>query len=99
MTLPGRPPVADNTPAMPPTVKAILVRPGPARRREMRTAEPPTYRLLLQREDTGQVLHTWSGIPHDKVGPLLLAMQRYLPWLARAAAARDAISKLLDLFA
>jgi hypothetical protein len=28
----------------------------------------------------------------------LQTMQAYLPWIARAAAARDALAKLMDLF-
>lgn len=84
---------------MPPQVKAIYV-PPKSQQRQRREVErhPPTYRLVLLREDNGKVVHAWSGIPHDKVGLLLDAMQRYLPWFARAAAARDAFSKLMDLF-
>lgn len=84
---------------MPGPVKAIYVPPkGQQRARREVERRPLTYRLVLQREDTGAVVHAWSGIPHDKVGLLLDAMQRYLPWFARAAAARDAFSKLADLF-
>lgn len=83
---------------MPPTVKAILVKPGTRPRGEVRAKRPPTYRLVLFREDSGTVVHAWTAIPHDKIGPLLAAMERYLPWFARAAAAKDAFAKLLDLF-
>jgi hypothetical protein len=96
--LPRRPPKTDNTRVSPP-IKALYIPPkGQQRARREVERAPPTYRLVLLREDTGKVVHAWSGIPHDKVGLLLAAMQRYLPWFARAAAARDAFSKLMDLF-
>lgn len=64
----------------------------------MQPRTAPTYKLVLLREDTGQIMHAWSQIPHDRVGPLLDTMRTYLPWLARAAAARDALDKLFALF-
>jgi hypothetical protein len=78
---------------VPPVVKALVV-PKP---RQPRTHAPPTYRLTLEREG-GAVVYTWGAIPHEKVGPLLQTMRTYLPWMARAAAAKDALAKLLDLF-
>jgi hypothetical protein len=83
----------------PEVVKGVLVK-KPYRRdpRMMQPRTAPTYRLVLLREDTGQILHAWSQIPQERVAPLLEVMQRYLPWLARAAAAKDALAKLLDLF-
>jgi hypothetical protein len=79
-------------------VKAIVVSPRTRPRGEVRASAPPTYRLRLDREDTGQVIHVWSGIPHDRIGPLLQTMATYLPWIARAAAAREALARLMDLF-
>ena len=86
--------------AGPTTIKAIYAPPrAPRRRREV--AAPATYRLRLERETpdgAGQTIHAWSGIPHERVGPLLETLAAYLPWLARAAAARDAFRKVADLF-
>jgi hypothetical protein len=94
---------ADNARVAPP-VKAIYVPPGrPARAsapRELRRA-PKTYRLRLERETSdgaGETLYTWSGIPHERIGPLIQSLAGGLPWLARAAAAKDALGKLIDLF-
>lgn len=94
---PGAPPGL-TMPPMPTPTKAIYVPPGPARQR--RAVRAPTYRLVLERETpTGGVqMHAWSGIPHERVGPLLATMQTYLPFLVRAAAAREAFHKVLDLF-
>lgn len=81
-------------------VKAILVPPR-AQRRRRDVSIPPTYRLRLERETAdggGQTIHSWSGIPHSRVGPLLETLAAYLPWLARAAAAREALAKVADLF-
>ena len=67
----------------------------------LEVAAPATYRLRLERETpdgAGQTIHAWSGIPHERVGPLLETLAAYLPWLARAAAARDAFRKVADLF-
>ena len=81
-------------------VKAIYVPPRARRQQQRRDLVAPTYRLTLERETAAgrELVHTWGGIPHEKVGPLLQTMQSYLPWLARAAAAREALSKLVDLF-
>ena len=92
--MPRRPQRGDNS-HVPPVVKAIMVKPRTTR--EPREQRAPTYRLTLEREG-GAVIYAWSGIPHDKVGPLLQTMRTYLPWMARASAAKDAIAKLLDLF-
>jgi hypothetical protein len=62
---------------------------------------PATYRLVLERElpgGAGEPIHSWGGIPHERVRPVLETLQAYLPWLARAAAAREALRKVLDLF-
>lgn len=85
---------------MPTVVKAILVKPGARRGGPGRELRAPTYRLTLFRESPAgdEPVHSWGGIPHERVGPLLRTMQEYLPWLARAAAAREALGKLLDLF-
>ncbi len=82
---------------MPPSAKALYVPPG---RRPPPPRARPTYRLRLEREtaDGGVTLHTWSGIPHDRVKPLLSAMQSYLPFLVKAAAAKEAFTKVMDLF-
>lgn len=64
-------------------------------------AAPATYRLRLERETpdgAGQTIHSWSGIPHSRVGPLLETLAAYLPWLQRAAAAREALRKVAELF-
>ncbi len=82
---------------MPPVVKAIVVKPSRPKQQQPRVQSAPTYRLTLEREG-GVVLYTWGGISHDKVGPLLQTLRTYLPWMARAAAAKDAFTKLLDLF-
>jgi len=93
---PGGPPGPTIAP-VPPTVKALYV--PPRAQRQRREVRAPTYRLTLEREGgAGEVIHTWGGIPHERVGPLLQTMQAYLPWIARAAAARDALAKLMDLF-
>lgn len=81
------------------SVKAIYAPPRARRRREV--VAPATYRLRLERETPdggGQTIHAWSGIPHARVGPLLETLAAYLPWLARAAAARDAFRKVAELF-
>jgi hypothetical protein len=72
--------------------------PGQQRRPPPRSLTLPTFRLTLSRESTGEVLHEWGGIPADKVRPLLQAMQRYLPFLAKAAAFKDAWDRLLGMF-
>jgi hypothetical protein len=83
-----------------PPTKALYLPPGQprARARRPRALALQTFRLTLEREATGEVMHQWSGIPQDKVGPLLQAMQRYLPWLAKAAAAKQTWDRLVDLF-
>lgn len=91
---PAPPPGGQYT-SVPPQVKALYVPPRPQQRRP---ALPATYRLRLERETDGAVLHTWSGIPHDKVGPVLKAMSQYLPFFAKAAAAKEAVTRLIDLF-
>lgn len=85
-------------PPMPVPTKAIYVPPAARQRRVLRT--PPTYRLVLERETpTGGVpIHAWSGIPHERVKPLLTMMQDYLPLMVKAAAARDAWNRMMDLF-
>lgn len=103
-----RPPEADNSPTMPQVhkpevVKGVLVkqgapRSGPRPGRAMQPRTAPTYKLVLLREDTGQIMHQWSQIPHDRVGPLLETMRTYLPWFVRASAAKEAIEKLMSLF-
>jgi hypothetical protein len=85
--------------AAPTVVKAIYAPPRARRRREV--AAPATYRLRLERETpdgAGVTIHAWGGIPHARVGPLLEGLASYLPWLARAAAAREALRKVADLF-
>ena len=91
---------------MPPPRKviAIYVPPRAARRRRHARADmsrPPTYRLRLERETedgAGETIHTWGGIPHDPIAPVLQTLRTYLPWLARAATAREAFRRVLDLF-
>jgi hypothetical protein len=78
--------------------KALYIPPGERPRQRPRSLTLQTYRLTLTREATGETLHEWGGIPHDKVGPLLQAMQRYLPLLAKAAAAKQAWDRLMDLW-
>ena len=88
---------------MAPSAKSIYVPPGrPARPppRALRRASR-TYRLRLERETAdgaGETLYTWSGIPHERIGPLIQSLAGGMPWLARAAAAKDALKKLFDLF-
>lgn len=86
---------------MPPTTKAIYVPPGRTQpRRELRRG-PRTYRLRLERETAdgaGETLYTWGGIPHDRIAPLIQSLTGGMPWLVRAAAAKDALKKLFDLF-
>ena len=86
--------------AAPTVVKAIYAPPR-AQRRRREVSAPATYRLRLERETpdgAGQTIHAWSGIPHERVGPLLETLAAYLPWLARAAAAREALRKVAELF-
>ena len=94
--LPQRPP-GRTMPRVPSPAKAIYVAPG---RRPPPPRAPPTYCLRLEREtaDGFVTLHVWSGIPHQRVKPLLSAMRSYLPILVKAAAAREAFDKVLDLF-
>ncbi|HEU0081870.1 MAG TPA: hypothetical protein VFQ87_03285 [Bradyrhizobium sp.] len=83
----------------PPKTRAIqYIPPGQRPRPRQRAIAVSTYRLTLTRETTGEVLHEWGGIPHDRVMPLLETMRRYLPFLAKAAAFREAWSKLAALF-
>jgi hypothetical protein len=81
----------------PPPTKQIAVYMPPAGRRVRVRPAAASYCLKLEREGDGQILHQWSGIPHDKIGPLLTAMQNYLPWLAKAAAAKAAFDRVMDL--
>jgi hypothetical protein len=86
-----------------PTAKAIYVPPRPARASAPRALvrAPKTYRLRLERETSdggGETLYTWGGIPHERIGPLIQSLAGGMPWLARAAAAKDALRKLFDLF-
>lgn len=88
---------------MAPPTKALYIPPESARRappREVRRV-PRTYRLRLERETAdgrGDTLYTWGGIPHERIGPLIQSLAGGMPWLARAAAAKDALGKLFDLF-
>lgn len=81
----------------PPTQKALYIPPG-QRRRQPRALAVLSYRLTLTRESDGAVMQEWSRIPHERVGPLLKAIQHYTPWLGKIAAAKDAWEKLLSLF-
>jgi hypothetical protein len=81
----------------PQKTKALYIPPGQQRQQRPRALALDTYRLTLSREGNGQIMHEWGGIPADKVRPLLEAMRRYLPFLAKAAAAKQAWDKLMDL--
>lgn len=85
-------------PPPPQKTKALYIPPGQQRQqRPPRALALDTYRLTLSRESDGKIMHEWGAIPADKVRPLLQAMQRYLPFLAKAAAAKQAWDRLMDL--
>jgi hypothetical protein len=83
---------------MSPAPKAVQYIPPGQRRRQPRALAVLSYRLTLTRESDGAVMQEWSGIPHDRVGPMLQAIQHYTPWLGKVAAAKEAWEKLVKLF-
>jgi hypothetical protein len=94
---------ADNT-SMPTKAVTIYHPPGTGprpRRRSMTRTPAPTYRIRLERvEASGQAttVHQWGGIPQERVKPILETLTDLLPWLQRAAATKDALRKLAELF-
>jgi hypothetical protein len=95
---------ADNSSMAKEPINAIYVPPSKVRAqraRAMTKAPPPTYRLKLERvaaDGKQTTVHQWSGIPHYRVKPILETLESLLPWLARAAGAREALRKLAELF-
>jgi hypothetical protein len=81
----------------PPPTKAIYMPPGQQRRRP-RALALLTYRLTLTRESDGAVMQEWTRIPHERVGPLLKAIQHYSPLMGKVVAAKEAWEKLVRLF-
>lgn len=55
-----------------------------------------TYRLKLERESDGKVIHQWGRITEARVRPVLRAIDAVLPLLVRAAQAKRAIAWLLE---
>lgn len=84
---------------MSPPPKAVqYIPPGQRRRPQPRALALLTYRLTLTRESDNAVMQEWGRIPHDKIGPMLKAIQHYTPWLGKVAAAKEAWEKLVRLF-
>jgi hypothetical protein len=59
-------------------------------------ASPPTFRIRLEREDTGATVCTWGKISGERIGPMLRSLKATLPYMVTAARAKRAFAELLE---
>jgi hypothetical protein len=57
---------------------------------------PASYRIRLEREDTGETICTWGRIPGQRIGPMIASLKSVLPFMVAAARARHAFDSLLE---
>lgn len=57
---------------------------------------PGSYRIRLEREDTGETICTWGHIPGQRIAPMLRSLRAALPLMVTAARARHAFDQLLE---
>lgn len=59
-------------------------------------AVPLTYRIRLEREDTGATICTWGRISGERIAPMVRSLKATLPYMVAAARAKRAFAELLE---
>jgi len=62
----------------------------------MATPAPITFRIRLEREDTGATICTWGKISSERIAPMVRSLKATLPFMVTAARAKRAFAELLE---
>jgi hypothetical protein len=62
----------------------------------MGASPSPTFRIRLEREDTGATICTWGRISGERIAPMVRSLKATLPYMVAAARAKRAFAELLE---